>query len=314
MEEDFCTRQNTGILFYKSSDFTSALLIFNHLLQDYPSYHEAHYNVAVTLEKLQQYEEAKDEFLMAVQLNNSIAEYHSHLAAIYKELHHYLQAERSIQRAIQLEPDEPDYHFQYGSLWAEKNQLELSNQEFQKTIHLNSEYTPAYLSLGSNYQKMERWEEAKEQYLKVLALFPDDTSTHAHLARYYIHQKNWHSALQEIHYALALETDNKEYLTILASIQYGLLDIEKAIEIALHVKVHFPEYSPCYEILGRCYAVKTEYENAISYYQQAILYDELNLDAWLGLRTIYERTGDDENWKNADEKIKSITAKEKTLS
>jgi len=74
MEEDFLSRQKGGILFFNSGDFTSALLVFHQLLQDYPSYHEAHYNVAITLEKLHQYEEAKDEYLLAIHLNNTVAE------------------------------------------------------------------------------------------------------------------------------------------------------------------------------------------------------------------------------------------------
>lgn len=314
MEEDFFSREKGGILFFNSGDFASALLVFHQLLQDYPSYHEAHFNVAITLEKMQQIEEARDEFIMAIQINNSIAEYHAHLSSIYHKLNQFLLAERAIQRAIQLNPDEPEYHFQYGCLWAEKNQLELSNQEFLKTIQLDSEFVSAYIALGKNCEKMERWDEAKQYFESIIALFPDNVYAHACLSRYYQHCKEWQQAFHEIQFAISSEPNNKEYLTLLASIHYGLLQIEEAMQIIRHINQLYPDYSPAYEVLGRCYAVKADYENAIATYQQAILFDEFNINAWLGLKTIYERTDDEVNRKKADEKVKSITAKEKTLS
>lgn len=308
------SKQNDGILFFNRGDYPSALLIFNQLLQDQPSLYEAHYNVGITLEKLNQLIEARDELLTAISIDNNIAEAHSHLSFVYFRLKQFSEAERSLKKAIQIDSENAEYHFMLGQLYYLRNQLELSNREYQEAIRLDPENRDAFIHLGNNFFKMERWEEAKKEYEKVLVFSPYDEESHSHLAQYYLHFKQWTEALSEIQLSLRSDPDNQVYLNIRANILYGMVQVEEAMEIASHLIKRFPTYSAPYELLGRCYAAKMDYENAILYYSIAVQHDENNLEAFIGLRTLYERVGDQESSLKMNEKIKQIAAKEETIS
>tara|TARA_B100000965_G_scaffold121006_1_gene99998 strand:+ start:47 stop:2080 length:2034 start_codon:yes stop_codon:yes gene_type:complete len=240
------------------------------------------YNLGISLINIQEYDEALDVFLQAIDIKESATiyteigniytkksedqlaiEYYkkalkidnkfskalNNLANIYEDTGNYKKAVKYYKEAIRSQPENSLYHYNLAVSLFNNKEEELSINYFKKAIELNSRLTPAYIYAGQALQKQNNYQES----LIILKQAELNGQNNAQLY-FYI-------AMSEIQ---------------LGQYNEGLSSLEKAIDLK-------PDYVEAYNNLGILWTKKGQYELAIEQFETAIAFDNEHISSFNNL-------------------------------
>jgi len=194
-------------------------------------------NLAITLMKLEHYEQAETCFeraLAAHSSENSRDELQLLLnlteAAIYS--HNFVRAEQCLRKAEAIEPNVADISYLYGELNVETDNIRHSIEFFEKA--LNMEYDPHFIyRIAETYVRLRKYDQALEALTKIK---DKNAEFLAHQASVYAAANNMPAAVKCIERALLTERDSASLWTLLARyhrMDYDLARADSAIVRAL---------------------------------------------------------------------------------
>ena len=138
-----------GAIYDKKNRINDSLDLNRRVIELSPNDAEAHYNLGVSLKKLNQFEKAELSYKKAILLNPNFAEAHNNLGNVLKELNKLEKAKVSYKKAILLNPNFAEAHNNLGNVLKELGNLNEAKINLEKAITLKNDYNEAYYNLSS---------------------------------------------------------------------------------------------------------------------------------------------------------------------
>ena len=183
-----------GVIHHQQGRLIDAEAMFKEALRINPAYTEAALNLAVTLNDLGKYREAKDIYQSAMTASKNsprhldpfakgkIANMHADIGAAYHAVGLYDDAVREYERALALCPKFVDIRTKLGTTLREMGNILAAVREFERVKIENPKFAGGRLHLGLSYYAQGRRAEAAEEWQQVLALAPENKSAQMYLA------------------------------------------------------------------------------------------------------------------------------------
>ena len=183
-----------GVIHHQQGRLIDAEAMFKEALRINPAYTEAALNLAVTLNDLGKYREAKDIYQGAMTASKNsprhldpfakgkIANMHADVGAAYHAVGLYEDAVREYERALALCPKFVDIRTRLGTTLREMGNILAAVREFERVKIENPKFAGGRLHLGLSYYAQGRRAEAAEEWQQVLAMAPENKSAQMYLA------------------------------------------------------------------------------------------------------------------------------------
>jgi len=237
------------------------------------------FDLALTYQNLNRYEEASTAYRRAIELVPKHAYPYNNLGILYKEQKQYEEAIAAYQRAIELDPRFAYPHYNLGSLYSDQKHYEEAIAAYQRAIELDPKYASPHNGLGILYSDQKHYEEAIAAYRRAIDLDPSYKWAFANRGKTYCLMERYEEALNDFN--RAIELDN-EYAWMIANrgktyrlmerYEEALLNFNQAIELD-------NEYAWAITSRGETYRLMERYEEALNDFNRAIELD--NESAWV---------------------------------
>jgi cellulose synthase operon protein C len=215
----------SGQRFFEKGKYREAVIQFGNAIQVDPRFGPAHYQLAQSYLKLQEWQRAYQELSRTVELQPENNDAHIDLAnlliaggkgddlqqaqehidlllarqpdkpQVHEALANLMSARNNLpaaieemQKAIKFGPDRWEAYLNLALLEARSNQFEGAEANFKKAVQLNPQAMNAQLALGGFYQTRNRMTEAEQQYRHAIEVDPTSSDPRAALARLYLMQ------------------------------------------------------------------------------------------------------------------------------
>mgnify|MGYP001004932193 CR=1 FL=1 len=179
-----------------------------------------HYNLAVALLGLNQFEEAEHELYRAIECSPTLAEAYAQVGGLCLRRGDLDGCLDWNQRAVKARPGFSEGYGNIGFVHLQRGNVEEAIRALEKATHFNFRFTQAYTTLGNAYLMAGRVQDSIAVNLKALALQPEFAVAHNNLAIAYLEQGDFAKADQ--HMRLALQHGYAVAETIQQEIAAGL--------------------------------------------------------------------------------------------
>jgi len=260
----------SGQRYFAKGKYREAAIEFRNATEVDPTFAAAHYQLAETFTKLQDWQHVYFELSRTLELQPDNYKAHQEIAALliasgqpgslkmaqdhidllqqklpndpdtHMTLASLLGREKKFNEAIaeannaiSLAPDRGDYYLRLAVLQNEANLPEGAEQNFKKAIDMKATVVNPRLALAAFYQSHRRYSEAEQQVQQVIAANPKDTDSRKSLAQLYMAQGK--------------RTEAEAFLK--------------------QVKHDFPDLSAGYRMLGDFYFATGDIDKATSEYE-----------------------------------------------
>jgi tetratricopeptide (TPR) repeat protein len=221
-----------------------------------PSDFKTHNNLGTVLQKYHKIDEAKKQYLIAIQINPRYAEAHYNMALLYHNYYHdapkaleyykksvefkplfwqgyhgiasiyifqrkYDEAEKYIQKSISINPDFAGSYHNLGIIYVARNQPDKAMQYYKRALELDPTFFYSHYSLGRLYYNKGDYNNAKlhlETAAKQQPQQQQNPDIYVYLARTYKVMNNNTKAKEMAQRALEISPDNAEAQTLLKSL------------------------------------------------------------------------------------------------
>jgi tetratricopeptide (TPR) repeat protein len=182
-----------GVIHHGQERFHQAAEAFAEALKINPNYTEAALNLAVTLNDLGKYQEAREVYSRAVSASRAqprqidpfakgkLANMHARTADAYAGLGLNEEAAREYRKALELCPSFVDIRTKLGSTLRDLGDKEAALNEYLLAKAESPKYLPARINLGVTLYSLGRVEEARHEWESVLQDDPDNKSCRMYL-------------------------------------------------------------------------------------------------------------------------------------
>lgn len=185
-----------------------AIKNYTRIIEENPTYADAHFHLGCALINKERYEEAVEELKTAISINDKYVDAYNKLGSVYKIRNMHEEAVRWFKKALEIQsdsrealanlgmlygdmnlmeeaienyrkaisvhPEYADYHFELGKLLKAKKELEAAVGEFEEAIKLNPLYIAPRLELADSYALGGRKDKARNELKKVLDMALDE--------------------------------------------------------------------------------------------------------------------------------------------
>ena len=175
-----------GVIHHIEGKFTSAIDLFKKALKINPKYTEATLNLAVLLNDLGQYQDAKKLYTHLKQspkephrqiepvLRGKLSNLHADIGDIYRSIGLYHHAIEEYRKALDLNPAYRDIRTKLGQAYRENGQLVQSLKELKEVVKADGHYAPARVQLGVTLYSQGKISDAKKEWKAVMDKDPDN--------------------------------------------------------------------------------------------------------------------------------------------
>ncbi len=193
----------------------------------------------------------------------------------------YEQAIDEYDLALALDPDLAEAYLGRGDAYYELEEYDLAIQDFDQVIAnaqtLTSEQLVSGYSIrGWTYFELTEYDLALDDFNRAIAQDPEHASAYNGRGRVYHFTNNYSQAVDDFSQALALEPDNAVSLTHRAVTHAALDNQDQAIDDTTQAIAIDPSYARAYTIRADAYLNKDDFNMAIADYSQALELGGLN--------------------------------------
>ncbi|HMH02710.1 MAG TPA: tetratricopeptide repeat protein [Candidatus Udaeobacter sp.] len=199
-----------GFVLQKEGQWEQAEQEYKIALGFNPADAKSHVNLAAVLTAQAKFDEAAPHMEAALRLQPNDGEYHLSYASLLQRLGHGDEAGPHYEAAARLLPDSPEAHYNHASFLASTGKRNDSVSELQRVVQLKPDYLDVQLRLADALFAIGNLEEAKTHYTAVLGTNPRLAIAHNSLGRVYLAQGQISQAIVQFGEALRLNPDYKE--------------------------------------------------------------------------------------------------------
>jgi tetratricopeptide (TPR) repeat protein len=171
---------------------------------------KSHMNLATVLMAQARYDAAVPHMEEALRLQPDNGEFHFGYASLLQRLGRGDEAGLQYEAAARLLPDSPEAHYDYALILASAGKGNDALRELQMAVQLKPDYVDAQLKLADALFAKGDLEEAKMHYTTALGADPKLAVAHNSLGRLYLTQGQISQAIVQFGEALRLNPDYKE--------------------------------------------------------------------------------------------------------
>ncbi|MBS4029298.1 MAG: tetratricopeptide repeat protein [Ignavibacteriales bacterium] len=185
--------KNENVLFLKATiayltekKYKKARTLCEEIIQLYPNFFEATYNLAYLLDRhFQSYPKAKELYEKAIAINPNDADAYNNLAILLQQqFQDFDKAKELYKKAIAINPNYADAYNNLAILLETQFQdFDKAKELYKKAIAINPNYADAYNNLAALLkQQFQDYPKAKELYEKAIAINPNLVEAYYNLA------------------------------------------------------------------------------------------------------------------------------------
>ncbi len=199
-----------GVALQKKSRWEEAEEQYKIALGFNPTDAQSHMNLAVALMAQAKFDEAAPHMEAALRLRPNDGEFHSRYANLLQRLGRDDETGPHYEAAARFLPDSAEAHYDYALFLASTGKGNDSLSELQRAVQLKPDYADAQLQLADSLFAKRNLEEAKMHYNAALRVDPKLAVAHNGLGRLYLAQGQISQAIVQFGEALRLNPDYKE--------------------------------------------------------------------------------------------------------
>lgn len=263
---------NRGVEAIQNNNVEEALEYLNKEIGEYPDNGYAYSWIALVRNHLEEYGKALTAINMAIKkIPSKDKEYvsfaYSTRAAIYLNLEDTVHAIKDYSQAISATPEDSRIYNQRAQIYYEQGKYSLADADYNRMISLDEGDVMGYMGIGRNANAQKRWDDAVKQFDHVIRLASDYSSAYSFRAVSFFNQKKYDKAIDDVVTALSIDGDNKAFYFMQILADSALVQTATKLKIQ---EVKAPNDNRWSYYLGIVYEHTDKYNNAITYYKEAL--------------------------------------------
>ena len=259
----------SGQKYYAAGKYREAIIQFRNATEVDETFAAAHYQLAQTYTKLQDWAKVYYELGRTVDLQPDNYKAQADLAnllILYGQADQLKEAQQHIDILLQKQPDSADTHIAVANLLNKQGKPDQALVEMQKAISFAPDRSDAYLDLAALQTETNQFDAAEASYKKAIAL---DSSANPRLAlaAFYQSRSRYAEAEQQVQQVIASNPQETDPRAELVKIYLSEGKRNEAEAFLKQVKQDFPNNSAGYRMLGDYYFEIQDYDKAVAEYQ-----------------------------------------------
>jgi len=263
----------SGERYFAEGKYREAVIQFRNATQVDSTFAAAHYQLAQSYLKLQDFEHAYLEVLRTVELQPDNYKAHADLANMLTADYGVTSNPADLKMAkehtdllLQKQPNDPDTHIAVANLLGAQQQYAAAITEIQKAIVQVPERGDAYLDLALLQTNAGQPEAAETNYKKAIDLKATGANARMALAGFYQSRGRYPEAEQQVQAAIAADPKDTDARASLAKLYMAEGKKAEAEEFLKQAKRDLPSNSAAYRMLGDFYFAIGDLDKAVSEY------------------------------------------------
>ena len=220
------------------------------VVADVPSGSKQHFDYGLALQKEGHWEQAEEQYKLALGFNPADAKLHMNLALVLTNQSKFDAAAPQMEEALRVQPDNGEFHLGYANL----------------------------------LQRLGRGDEAGPHYEAAARLKPDSPDAHYNYAAYLASEGKNDDAIEELRQVVQLKPDHADARIRLADALFAKGDLDAAKTQYLAAVHSNPKLAVGYNSLGNVYLRQGQISQAIVQFSEALRLDPGYKDAEENLR------------------------------
>ena len=209
---------------YNSSDYNSAILLANELIEKKINQSMVYNILGASLSSVNQHNQAIEAYNAAVLIDPKNEELYRNLGKSLSFIDKDDQAIKAFEKAIELKNNNDDSFFNIGLIFLKKNNFNKSIHYFNLAIEKNNKFFQAYYNLGIIYSKQGDLNLASTFYLKAIGVNKNYYKALNNLGSIYIKLKLTNEAILQLQNAIKVKPD---YVEALSNLGVAYMEIKK---------------------------------------------------------------------------------------
>lgn len=279
---------------YEDGKMNEALAAMNEALDINPSNDRWHFNKALTLDAMERFDEAIEEYKAALTLNSGDIEIMNCLAVDYTRTGQY---DLALEIFGQIEKIDPDFEPGYCNriiTYTEMGNYEMAEQMFYLAQQLNDSCPLCFYNIGNSFFIQGNYKKAVWCWQKTAVIEPNHPQINYHIA-----QGLWNLGQKEQakdYFLLELRKNpgDKDVIFDFGLFLLSCGDTASAAEKFRRILEMYPHNAPAMFYLGEIELNAGRLDKAVDYYQQAMKYDTNMAGPRFRLAQIAHQQGDKE--------------------
>lgn len=261
------------------------------LFKGKPKTAQACYNLAYDLFQEGACEKALKVLARGETLNPNLPEIYYGKGLCLEKLGEYESAKESLKHALSLSPEDPDCLYNLARIYYTENDLGVALAYAEQASNLVEEPGDEAISylLGLIYEQMGKIEEAIRYYEQSLAINPEQTLVGIFLGKLYVQQGNYEKAIEILRNLAEQDPQNLDINYELSLCLAKINDWDEAVRYCKRVIEIDPNYKKGYNQLGLAMYCTDHYKEAMENYQKALELDPNYATAVNNLAYTYEK-------------------------
>lgn len=186
---------------------------------------------------------------------------------VYLCLEDTVRALKDYSQAIGATPDDSQIYNQRAQIYYEQGKYSLADADYNKMISIDEGDVMGYMGIGRNANAQKRWNDAIKQFDHVIKLASDYSSGYSFRATSFFAQRKYDKAIDDVIKALSIDGDDKAFYFMQTLADSALTQTTTKLKIQ---KVKEPNDNRWNYYLGIVYEHVNKYNNATAYYKEAL--------------------------------------------
>ena len=260
----------SGQRYYEKGKYREAVIQFRNAVDVDQTFAAAHYQLAQTYTKVQDWSHVYYELSRTVDLQPDNYKAHADLANLLiasggtDELK---QAQEHTDLLLEKQPNSPDTHIAIANLLNKQQKTDLALAEMKKATTLGPDRGDAFLDLAVLQAQANQPEAAEASYKKAIALNAPGANPRLALAAFYQSRQRYPEAEQEIKQVISSDPKDTDSRAALAKVYMSEGKRDEAEAFLKQVKQQFPDDSVGYRMLGDYYFKIGDLDKAVAEYE-----------------------------------------------
>ena len=191
-----------GDVLRKEKKYEEAIEQYQLAITEKPSYSSAYNSMGLALKDLKRYNEAIEKYLLAIQHNPTNSYPYNNMGNLLRELKRYEEAIEQFKLAIQLKPSYSSAYNNMGLALRDLKRYEESIEQFKLAIEHNPSFSNAHNNMGTAYRKLGRYDEAIAKYQLSIQYNPNYSRAYNNLGFTFEESKRYEEAIEQFRLAI----------------------------------------------------------------------------------------------------------------
>jgi tetratricopeptide (TPR) repeat protein len=262
----------SGQRYYDKGRYREAEIQFENAIQIDDRFTDAHYKMALTEMKLQQWARAYQELSTTIQLQPDQYAAHLDLANLLILGHRFSEAKEHLDLVAPKEPSNPEVFIARSNYYAGTGNLPAAMADLQKALQLDPSRSDTYLELAFVQMRGEQFDAAEASFKKAAELSQKSTNALLSMGNFYQSRGRYPEAEQWFKRAMQVASDDPNPRLALATLYIIENKPGQAEEFLRQSKKDFPNDPVGYRMLGDFYFANNQLDKATAEY--AVLFQE----------------------------------------